>query len=58
MNSELLHPIIAQPEPVESAGPGLMAWTIFPFLIYQCNLKATVYAGLQPRNESRIGRFQ
>jgi len=29
----------------QSAGPSLLAWTIFPFLIYLWNLRATVYGG-------------
>ena len=32
-----------KPVPVELVGPGLLAWSIFPFLIYRCDLRATVY---------------
>ena len=32
-----------------------MAWAIFLFYVYPCILKATVYGGVHPRNESRVG---
>ncbi len=32
-----------KPVPVELADSGLLAWVIFPFLFYQCNLRATIY---------------
>ena len=34
-----------QPVPVESVGPSLIAWVASPFLIYQWNLRVTVYGG-------------
>ena len=37
--------IIGQPVPVESDGPNLLAWTIFLFINYRWNLRATVYGG-------------
>jgi hypothetical protein len=37
--------VIGQLVPVESGGPSLLAWAIFPFINYKWNLKATVYGG-------------
>ncbi len=37
--------LIDQPVPVESDGPSLLTWAIFPFHIYQWNLRPTVYGG-------------
>ena len=37
--------VLNYPVSIRPASPGLIAWTIFPFLVYQLNLKATVYGG-------------
>jgi hypothetical protein len=37
--------LIGQSVPDESGGPGLLAWTLFLFLIYRWNLRPTVYGG-------------